>query len=158
MSMKPGATTRPATSSTRSAAPARLGATATTRSPSTATSARRRGVPVPSISVPPRSRRDQAAALHDEPGHDAVERQAVVEALPRQRDEVLDGLRRVLREEFQADLVAVLERDDCRLLHGTTLIDLIRSPTRIVSTTSMPLLTCPNAVYLPFRKGAGPSM
>src|SRR5207247_1995842 len=100
----------------------------------------------------------RAAALHDETGHDAVERQAVVEALPRQRDEVLDGLRRVLREEFQADLVAVLERDDSRLLHGTTLIDLIRSPTRIVSTTSMPLLTCPNAVYLPFRKGAGPSM
>src|SRR5207245_9663040 len=90
----------------------------------------------------------RAAALHDETGDDAVERQAVVEALPRQRDEVLDGLRRVLREEFQADLVAVLERDDCRLLHGATLIDLIRSPTRMVSAASVHLVTCPTTSYV----------
>ena len=63
MSMKPGATTRPETSSTRSAAPVRCGATATMRSPSTATSAARPGAPVPSTTVPPRKRSDQATAI-----------------------------------------------------------------------------------------------
>ena len=58
-----------------------------------------------------------AAALHHEVRDDAVEAEAVVEALLGQRDEVLDGLGRVLREELEVDLVAVLERDDRGLLH-----------------------------------------
>src|SRR5262245_22598070 len=62
MSMKPGVTVRPAASITRSAAPARPGSTATTRSPSTATSAARAGAPLPSTTVPPRSSRDQATS------------------------------------------------------------------------------------------------
>src|SRR5262247_1050184 len=58
-----------------------------------------------------------AAALHDEVGHDPVEVEAVVEALLGQGDEVLDGLRRVLREELDPNLAALLERDDAGLLH-----------------------------------------
>src|SRR5437870_12503689 len=60
MSMKPGATTLPVASITRSAGPVRLGATATMRSRSTATSARRAGAPLPSTTVPPRRRSDHA--------------------------------------------------------------------------------------------------
>ena len=53
--MKPGATTRPvASSSVRPRAPPRS-PTATMRSAATATSARRAGAPVPSITWPPRS-------------------------------------------------------------------------------------------------------
>src|SRR5262249_24958195 len=100
-----------------------------------------------------------APTLHDEPGHDAVEGEPVVEAFLGERDEVLHRLGRVLLKELEADLVAVVERDDASLFHfSTTLIGVIRSPTRILSTTSMPLVTWPNAVYLPFRNGAGPSM
>src|SRR5690242_14394815 len=205
MSMKPGATTCPAASITRSAGPLRCGATAATRSPSTATSAVRAGAPLPSMTVPPRISSDQAisrlldrdrghaialldaidlvhagddlaehgvvvvqvrrgaigdvelaarrvgvlaaghrhraadvlllvelrldlvarpagpvtlgaAALDDEVGDHAMEAEAVVEALLGQRDEVLDGFRRVLRIELDADLLAVGERDHCRLL------------------------------------------
>src|SRR5512145_849715 len=58
--MKPGATTRPAASITRSAGPPSRGATAAMRSPSTATSAARAGPPLPSTTVPPRISRDQA--------------------------------------------------------------------------------------------------
>ena len=60
MSMNPGATTWPAASMTRAASPESFGATATIRSPSTATSAARAGAPEPSISDPFRTRRDQA--------------------------------------------------------------------------------------------------
>ncbi len=60
MSMKPGATTCPAASITRVASPASPGATATIRSPSTATSAGRAGAPLPSIRDPFRTRSDQA--------------------------------------------------------------------------------------------------
>ncbi len=59
-SMKPGATTRPATSMlsfARSAAMLPVGATAAMRSPRMATSAWMRGAPEPSITVPLRSRR-----------------------------------------------------------------------------------------------------
>ena len=60
MSMNPGATTCPLASIVRVAAPSSRGATATIRSPSTATSAGRAGAPVPSISEPFRTRSDQA--------------------------------------------------------------------------------------------------
>src|SRR4030095_14537215 len=60
MSMNPGATTLPVASITRAASPASDGAIAAMRSPSTATSARRAGAPVPSITAPPRTRSDQA--------------------------------------------------------------------------------------------------
>src|SRR5438093_8627388 len=60
MSMKPGATTLPVASITRSAGPLRLGATAAMRSRSTATSARRAGAPLPSTTEPPRRRSDHA--------------------------------------------------------------------------------------------------
>src|SRR2546421_2354226 len=60
MSMKPGDTTLPVASMTRSAWPASVGATAAMRSPSTATSARRAGAPLPSTTEPPRSRSDHA--------------------------------------------------------------------------------------------------
>src|SRR5215471_2985971 len=63
MSMNPGATTWPAASITRAASPESLGATATIRSPSTATSAARAGAPEPSTSEPFRTRRDQATLL-----------------------------------------------------------------------------------------------
>src|SRR5688572_27328341 len=57
--MKPGATTLPRASITRSAWPASAGPMATMRSPSTATSAARAGAPEPSMSEPPRMRSDQ---------------------------------------------------------------------------------------------------
>src|SRR5215470_8470222 len=60
MSMKPGATTLPVASMTRAAWPLSDGATAAMRSPSTATSARRAGAPLPSITAPPRKSSDQA--------------------------------------------------------------------------------------------------
>src|SRR5512145_47013 len=66
MSMKPGATTWPLASMTRRAWPVRSGPTPTTRSFSTATSARRRGAPVPSTTSPPRIRSDQATLLLDD--------------------------------------------------------------------------------------------
>src|SRR6185503_17826166 len=71
MSMKPGATTCPAASITRSAGPLSPGATATTRSPSTATSAARAGAPLPSMTVPPRISSDQAISrlLDRDRGH-----------------------------------------------------------------------------------------
>src|SRR4029453_17554558 len=211
MSMKPGVTVRPLASITRSAAPTRPGATATTRSPSTATSAARAGAPLPSTTVPPRISRDQAtsgfldghrrhpvalldaidvlhavhhlaehgvvvvevrrgpvgdvelaagrvgvlaaghrhraaqvlllvelgldlvagpagaialgaAPLHHEVGDDPVKGEAVVEPLLGERHEVLDRLRRVLGEEFDADLLAGVERDDRGLLHGCCLL------------------------------------
>src|SRR3989442_6421670 len=50
--MKPGATTGPPASITRRASPWSPEPTATTRSPSTATSARRAGAPVPSMTEP----------------------------------------------------------------------------------------------------------
>src|SRR2546427_7482020 len=50
--MKPGATTWPPASITRRASPWSPEPTATTRSPSTATSARRAGAPVPSMTEP----------------------------------------------------------------------------------------------------------
>src|SRR5262245_47830933 len=52
--MNPGDTTRPAIASSRCAAPMRCGATAAMRSPSRATSATKRGAPVPSTTSPPR--------------------------------------------------------------------------------------------------------
>src|SRR5262249_18005139 len=88
------------------------------------------------------------AALDDEVRHDAVEGEVVVKTLLGQRDEVLDGLGCILRVELDADLVAVLQRDDRCLFHfWTTLMDLIRSPTLTLSTTSIPLVTRPKAVY-----------
>src|SRR5262245_16281130 len=53
--MNPGATISPVTSITRAPGPARNDPTATTRSPLIATSAGRRGAPVPSTRVPPLS-------------------------------------------------------------------------------------------------------
>src|SRR5215475_6761405 len=64
----------------------------------------------------------RAAALHDKVGHDPVEVEAVVEALLGQGDEVLDGLRRVLREELYPNLAAFLERDDAGLLHNRSFL------------------------------------
>src|SRR6267142_549362 len=220
MSMKPGDTTLPVASITRSAWPASAGATAAMRSPSTATSARRAGAPLPSTTEPPRSRRDHAigsglldrdrlhlvalldavhvlhagddlaedrvvavemrrgavtdvelaagrvgmlapghrhraahvlllvelrldliagaagavalgaAALHDEIRDDPVELQPVVEALLGERDEVLDGLRRVLRVELHPDLAALLERDDACLLQGFSLLFAVGAPSQ----------------------------
>src|SRR5258705_4842505 len=60
MSMKPGETILPAASITRSAWPLSPGPTAAMRSPSTATSAARARLPLPSTTVPPRMRSDQA--------------------------------------------------------------------------------------------------
>src|SRR5687767_14502304 len=60
MSMKPGVTVLPVASMTRAAWPSSDGATAAMRSPSTATSARRAGAPLPSTTEPPRIRSDQA--------------------------------------------------------------------------------------------------
>src|SRR5881628_3167750 len=57
--MKPGATTWPAASITRCASPRSPASTAATRSPSTATSARRAGPPVPSTTEPFRMSSDQ---------------------------------------------------------------------------------------------------
>ena len=62
MSMKPGATMHPAASTTRAASPGRAGATATTRSPRSPTSACRPGPPVPSRTVPPRISQSNAMA------------------------------------------------------------------------------------------------
>src|SRR5207248_6034539 len=62
------------------------------------------------------------AALHHEVRHDAMEREAVVEALLGERHEVLDGPGRVLREEVDADLLAVVERDDGGLAHDKPLL------------------------------------
>src|SRR5262245_40919982 len=59
---------------------------------------------------------ERVAALHHEARLDAVKRGAVVEAVLRQLDEVLHGLRRVSREELDRDLSALLERDDGALL------------------------------------------
>ncbi len=56
-SMNPGATTSPRASTTRAAGSAPSAPTAVMRPPLTATSAARRGPPVPSMTVPPRSRR-----------------------------------------------------------------------------------------------------
>src|SRR5437867_60049 len=58
-----------------------------------------------------------AATLYHEVGDDPVEVEPVVEALLRERDEVLDRLRRIFRVELQPDLAALLQRDDSRLLH-----------------------------------------
>ena len=57
MSTNPGVTTRPVASMTVYASSVISGATATTRSPSTAISAARGGAPVPSTRRPPRTRR-----------------------------------------------------------------------------------------------------
>src|SRR6266508_424947 len=73
------------------------------------------------VSRPARAVALGVAALHDEPRHDAVELQSVVESLLRERHEVLDGLRRVLGEELDGDLPALLERDDGSLLHVAVL-------------------------------------
>src|SRR2546430_17153969 len=67
--MKPGATAWPAASITRGASPRSPGPTATTRSPSTATSARRAGAPVPSTTEPFRISSDQAMALRFDDRH-----------------------------------------------------------------------------------------
>ena len=48
-----------------------------------------------------------AAALDHELGHDAVEREAVVVAVAREADEVVDGVRRELRVEIHHDRAAV---------------------------------------------------
>jgi len=64
----------------------------------------------------------RAAALHHEVGNDPVKVESVVEALLGERDEVLDGLRRVFREEFEPNLAALLERDDTGLLHEVSFL------------------------------------
>src|SRR5262249_58063283 len=75
------------------------------------------------------------AALHDEIGHDSMEGQAVVEALLRQRDEVLDRLGRVFGVEVDADLVCRLLLEKKNLRHfWTTLMDLNRTPTFLYYT------------------------
>src|SRR3954451_11146564 len=61
MSMKPGAITRPSTSTVRVAASSAM-PFRTMRPSLTPTSARRRTAPVPSTTVPPRSRRSSIAA------------------------------------------------------------------------------------------------
>src|SRR6266540_2652096 len=61
--MKPGATMRPRASMVREATPSRPGATATMRSPSTATSAATAGAPLPLTTVPFLISSDQAIRL-----------------------------------------------------------------------------------------------
>src|SRR5882672_9759849 len=63
MSMKPGVTISPLASMTRVASPLRPEPTAAMRSPSTATSAATPGAPLPSTTVPPLRRSDQAIPL-----------------------------------------------------------------------------------------------
>src|SRR6266581_4769458 len=63
MSMKPGATISPLASMTRGASPLRPEPRAAIRSPSTATSAATPGAPLPSTTVPPLMRSDQAMNL-----------------------------------------------------------------------------------------------
>src|SRR4030095_7375191 len=63
MSMKPGVTISPLASMTRVASPLRPEPTAAMRSPSTATSAATPGAPLPSTTVPPLMRSDQAINL-----------------------------------------------------------------------------------------------
>ena len=89
----------------RGAGPRRPASTAATRPPSTATSARTAGAPLPSMTRPFWIRSDQAIA----PPY-------------------------------------------CSMI----LTDFIRSPIRIPSTTSIPLVTMPKTVYFPSRKAAGP--
>ena len=47
------------------------------------------------------------AGLHDEVGHDAMERQAVEESLAGERDEVLDRQRRVEHGELELNEAAI---------------------------------------------------
>src|SRR5947199_198140 len=101
MSMKPGATAWPAASITRAASRQREGAAHALL----LVDLRRERVARAAGAVALR-----AGALHDEVGHDAVEVEAVVEALLGQGDEVLDGLGRVVREELEPNLAALLER------------------------------------------------
>src|SRR5215813_6505099 len=61
--MNPGVTIRPVASITREASPRSPRPTAAMRSPSTATSAATPGAPLPSITVPPLMRSDQAIGL-----------------------------------------------------------------------------------------------
>src|SRR5262249_26147445 len=58
------------------------------------------------------------AALHHESGLYAMEGEPVVEALLGEGDEVLDGLRRVLGEEFDLDGAALLHGDLGDLFHA----------------------------------------
>src|SRR2546428_535002 len=106
--MKPGATTWPPASITRRASPRSPEPTATTRSPSTATSAG-------AVAF-------RATRLDDEVRDDAVEGEPVVEPPLGERHEVRDGLWRVLWEELDPDLAPLLERDDGGLRHPLVLI------------------------------------
>src|SRR5215467_12466103 len=135
--MNPGVTIRPVASITREASPRSPRPTAAMRSPSTATSAATLGAPLPSITVPPLRRSDQAirllgdvddllgldlvarpsraiafgiTALHHEAWLHAMEGEPVVEALLGEGDEVLDRLGRIGGKE--------LDLDDATLLHG----------------------------------------
>ena len=67
MSMKPGAIMHPAASTTWAASPASAGPMAVTRSPDSATSARRPGAPVPSRTVPPRISQSKATGASGPP-------------------------------------------------------------------------------------------
>src|SRR5919106_938855 len=91
--MKPGVTTCPAASTTRRASPPRPGPRAAMRSPSTATSARCRGAPVPSTTSPPRITRSQATSrLHDAHGPHPVTLPDAVHVLHAGHDLAEDGV------------------------------------------------------------------
>src|SRR5256885_1929797 len=127
MSMKPGATTCPAAAITRVLSPGILAAGHRDRAPQVLLLVELRLDLVAGAAGAVALR---AAALHDEVGDDPVERQPVVEALLGERDEVLDGLRRVRRVELHPDLAALLERDDPSLRQSRSFLFAVGAPSQ----------------------------
>ena len=78
-SMNPGATIMPPASITRAPSAARFAPTATMRSPSMRTSALKRGAPVPSMTVPPRSSKAGESA----PVPDLIASSSIAVVMPR---------------------------------------------------------------------------
>src|SRR5262249_41108433 len=105
-------------------------------------------VPRPAGPVPLR-----VAALCHEAGDDPVEREPVVEALLRERDEALDRLGRVLREQLDPDLATLLHRDHRGRMHRflTAHSAADRGARRHVSHPPPPPPR-PHAVLLPLSK------
>src|SRR2546425_891315 len=130
--MKPGATTWPPASITRRASPWSPEPTATTRSPSTATSARRAVAPVPSMTEPFLMSSDQiipALRFDDRHRRHSITLPDAVHVLHAgdgaSKDGVVSvemGRGAVADVELAPDLAPFLERDDGGLRHPLVLI------------------------------------